>query len=301
MSCSWIAIKARLTPFGAGGQGPPVFSASATRDYELEALELGCCRLHSLPSISFVRTTNNMASKKSKLAPTDEELLAQFEDLGTEGPASKPTKTGASKSSAKHTLASAQSEQDLLAELGNLATQRAASRPSTPSLKSTTAASVGARSPKRTSTTTPTPGGRSSEERSATGAQPRKSGESTRSFHQSITPATTEESPEPEHKPVHAASTGGGGWWGGLLSTATAAVSQAQAVVKEIQKNDEAQRWAEQMRGNVGALKGFGALSDIPTSWSKADMTSRRWRSPLPRIANLPEHPSDHCSSDLLP
>jgi Family of unknown function (DUF5427) len=199
-----------------------------------------------------------MASKKPKSTPTDEELLAQFEDLGTDGPASKPIKTNPSKAATKHISASAQSEQDLLAELGNLATQRPASRPSTPSLKSTGTAGVGTKSPKRTSTMPPTPGGRSSEERSATGAQPRKSGESTRSFHQSFTPATTEESPEPEPKPAPAASAGGG-WWGGILSTATAAVNQAQAAVKEIQKNEEAQRWAEQMRGNVGALKGFGA------------------------------------------
>ena len=88
----------------------------------------------------------------------------------------------------------------------------------------------------------------------------RKSGESARSFHQSqtiFTPATTttEESPEPE--PVPPVSSGGG-WWGGLLSTATAAVSQAQAAVKDLQKNEEAQKWAEQVRGNVGVLRGFG-------------------------------------------
>jgi Family of unknown function (DUF5427) len=35
-------------------------------------------------------------------------------------------------------------------------------------------------------------------------------------------------------------------------------VSQAQAAVKEIQKNEEAQRWAEQVKGNVGVLRGFG-------------------------------------------
>jgi Family of unknown function (DUF5427) len=198
-----------------------------------------------------------MASKKSKSAPTDEELFAQFQDLGKEGHAVKPSKSSTSKASGKHTSVSAQAEQDLLAELDNLATQRPASRPSTPSLKATPAAGTGARSPKRTSASTPTPGGRSSEERSAVGAQPRKSGESTRSFHQSFTPATTGESPEPEARPIPAPPSGGG-WWGGLLSTATAAVSQAQAAVKEIQKNEEAQRWAEQMRDNVGALKGLG-------------------------------------------
>ena len=238
-----------------------------------------------------------MASKKSKSAPTDEELLAQFEDLGTEGPAPKLTKTSTSNASGKHISATAQSEQDLLAELGNLATQRPSSRPSTPSLKPTTAAGTGARSPKRTAITTPTPGGRSSEERSTTGAQPRKSGESTRSFHQSLTPATTEESPEPESKPAPAASIGGG-WWGGLLSTATAAVSQAQAAVKEIKENEEAQRWAEQMKGNVGALKGLGRSFLVPTSYNRADF--RRRRSTLFGVADLSKHPANNRTSDLL-
>ena len=49
-----------------------------------------------------------------------------------------------------------------------------------------------------------------------------------------------------------------GSWWGGLVATASAAVRQAEAAVKEIQKNEEAQKWAEQVRGNVGALRGLG-------------------------------------------
>jgi Family of unknown function (DUF5427) len=196
----------------------------------------------------------------SKKAPTDEELLAQFNDLGAQ-PASKPAKTVTSRQS-KQTSVSGQSEQDLLAELDNLATQRPASRPSTPSLKSS-AIQSGNRSPKRSSTATPPPGVRSSEEKSVSGigGAQRKSGDSARSFHQIqtvFTPATTttEESPEPE--PVPAPASSGGGWWGGLLSTATAAVSQAQAAVKDLQKNEEAQKWAEQVRGNVGVLRGFG-------------------------------------------
>lgn len=51
----------------------------------------------------------------------------------------------------------------------------------------------------------------------------------------------------------------GGGWWGGFSALASAAVTQAQAAVKEIQKNEEAQKWAEQVKGNVGTLKGFGS------------------------------------------
>lgn len=51
---------------------------------------------------------------------------------------------------------------------------------------------------------------------------------------------------------------GGGSWWGGFTAIASAAVKQGQAALQEIQRNEEAQRWAEQMRGNVGALKGIG-------------------------------------------
>ena len=56
-----------------------------------------------------------------------------------------------------------------------------------------------------------------------------------------------------------------GGGWGGILSTATAAADaakkQAEAAYQELQKNQEAQRWAEQVRGNVGALRGIGAFT----------------------------------------
>jgi len=38
-------------------------------------------------------------------------------------------------------------------------------------------------------------------------------------------------------------------------------VKQAEALAREIQKNEEAQRWAEQVKGNVGALRGLGMPS----------------------------------------
>ncbi|OAG34619.1 hypothetical protein AYO21_11215 [Fonsecaea monophora] len=196
-----------------------------------------------------------MAAKKA--APTDDELLAQLDDLSTQASTRAP-KPSARTARQGQPAQSSQNEQDLLAELGNLA-QRPASRPATPSLRPNVSSATGNRSPKRTSTATPPPG-RTSEEKSSSGQ--RKSGDSTRSFHQSFTPATTttEESTENESQPepAPAAAKSGGGWWGGLLSTASAAVSQAQAAVKEIQKNEEAQKWAEQLRGNVGVLKGFG-------------------------------------------
>ncbi|KIW61391.1 hypothetical protein PV05_01520 [Exophiala xenobiotica] len=195
-----------------------------------------------------------MATKK--IAPTDDELLAQLDDLGNRATA-RPPKPSARITKQTQPAQSSQSEQDLLAELGNLA-QRPASRPATPSLKPNPPSAAGVRSPQRTSTATPPPG-RTSEEKSSNGQ--RKSGDSMRSFHQSFTPATTstEGSAESDSTPEPApAAATGGGWWGGILSTASAAVHQAQAAAKEIQKNEEAQKWADQVRGNVGLLRGFG-------------------------------------------
>ncbi|KIW61392.1 hypothetical protein, variant [Exophiala xenobiotica] len=175
-----------------------------------------------------------MATKK--IAPTDDELLAQLDDLGNRATA-RPPKPSARITKQTQPAQSSQSEQDLLAELGNLA-QRPASRPATPSLKPNPPSAAGVRSPQRTSTATPPPG-RTSEEKSSNGQ--RKSGDK------------SDSTPEP----APAAATGGG-WWGGILSTASAAVHQAQAAAKEIQKNEEAQKWADQVRGNVGLLRGFG-------------------------------------------
>ncbi|EXJ94607.1 hypothetical protein A1O1_03003 [Capronia coronata CBS 617.96] len=193
-----------------------------------------------------------MATKKT--APTDDELLAQLDNLSTQATA-RPPKPTTRTARQGQPAQSSQSEQDLLAELGNLA-QRPASRPATPSLRPNTATAGGTRSPKPPSAATPPPG-RTSEEKSSNGQ--RKSGDSTHSFRQSFTPATTttEESAEPEPQPERTPAKSGG-WWGGILSTASTALTQAQAAVKEIQKNEEAQKWAEQVRGNVGLLKGFG-------------------------------------------
>ena len=62
--------------------------------------------------------------------------------------------------------------------------------------------------------------------------------------------------PEPE-------TSSGGGWWGALSATAGAAFKQAESLAKEIRQNEEAQRWAEQVKGNVGALRGFGTSASF--------------------------------------
>ena len=188
-----------------------------------------------------------MRPKSSK--PTSDELLAQFDDLGVDSaPEQQPSKTAPKPTTA-------QSEQDILAELDSLATQRPSSGPGTPRV-STNEPRPTIKSPKPAASTTTPSTGRSSEERQA----PRKSEEITRASatekKAADVPKPEPEKPEAQEKP--ASSGGGGGWWGGIFATASAAMKQAEAAVKEIQQNEEAQKWAQQIQGNVGALKDLG-------------------------------------------
>ncbi|KAH0548357.1 hypothetical protein GP486_007969, partial [Trichoglossum hirsutum] len=231
-------------------------------------------------------------ANKAKL--TDEELLKQLESLESIPDATAAT-TGAATAAAAATTAAAAATpptttrttitqfEDELEELRNLA-ERPGSRPHTPRLASRTA-----------DTNTPPLTGRSSEEREKTQFI-RKSGESTRSFHTAIAPtpqATVEEEDEPENKPPPAAvqqpqaGAAGGGWWGGIFATATAAVKTAEAAVKEIQQNEEAKRWAEQVKGNVGALRGLGpplVLTDYTITMKKGGELRQR---ALPTFTNI--------------
>ena len=210
-----------------------------------------------------------MASKKPKAAPTDDELNQLLEGIADEPKAAGTTKGGASGKGVKS--GKSQSEQQLLAELDeleNLGAPQPTSRPHTPRLQAGRRAGA-----------TPVGSTRTSEERAA-GA--RKSGESARSGHTTtLTPSATSsdvqdaekrdverrgsERGDVEKTPVAEGaeatpSSGGGGWWGGLFATASAAVKTAEAAVKEIQSNEEAMRWAEQVKGNVGALRGLGMM-----------------------------------------
>ena len=198
---------------------------------------------------------------------TDEELFAQFEGIGDEAepatnnkPPAKPSTTNSTKQP---------DPDDLFQELGIPERPKAPiSRPHTPKVSSSTTTPALRSSPKRNSTATPpsSDAARSSEDR----ALPRKSVESTRSFHTSFTPKT-DNSVEPESVPQKdttfiaeaaaaesQAQSSGGGWWGGIFSTATSAISRAEALAKEIRANEEAQRWASQVQSNVGALRGLG-------------------------------------------
>ena len=106
-------------------------------------------------------------------------------------------------------------------------------------------------------------------------APARTSGEARRSYHQSFTPVVVEDEPEPARAPekvrveapkveASAGGGGGGGWWGSVFSAASAAVKQAETLAKDIRSNEEAQRWAEQVKGSVGQLQTFGTSPPSP-------------------------------------
>lgn len=205
-----------------------------------------------------------MTSKKGR--PTDEELLAQFEGIdddagAVQAPPTKPV-TGSQ---------SLEEEADLFEELGiSSERQRPASRPHTPRIGNPSSASSAAgRSSPKPPQSVADAARRSNEDK----ANLRSGGDNnTRPFHTSIAAndddekgtgeteswtSTTKVTQDTEPAPS-TQSTTGGGWWGGIFATATAAVKQAEALAKEIKQNEEAQRWAEQVKGNVGALRGLG-------------------------------------------
>jgi hypothetical protein len=227
---------------------------------------------------------------------TVEEQLAELE-MEAEAPAPPPKKA------TKAPRQRFEQDTDALKELEELEAlekfqrpevARPVSRPNTPKLSSSTASS-NRRAP-GVVTPSSTGSARTSEDRAAA---PRKSGESTRSFHQSFAP--THEEPakpvtQPASQPADAKPAGGswwGGGWGGIISSATeaanAAKKQAEAAYQEIQKNQEAQRWAEQVRGNVGALRGIGREHVATPTTSMLILCRRRAGRACP--SHLHQHP----------
>jgi hypothetical protein len=176
--------------------------------------------------------------------PTSDELLAQFDDLGLDKSGDKTAKAIVTSENVKG------GQEDILAELDHLATQRPASGPGTPRLSA---------DKPRSSTRSPRPSAtidRPTEDK----APVRQSEDTGRSSRAEAKPEQPKV--EPENVPAQQSSEEGAGWWGGwsggLFATATAAMKQAEAAVKEIQNNEEAQKWAQQVKGNVGALRDLG-------------------------------------------
>ncbi|KAJ5691040.1 hypothetical protein N7488_011775 [Penicillium malachiteum] len=177
-----------------------------------------------------------MPPKGSK--PTSDELLAQFDNLGIDqsNKTSKPSQAPTD---------NVKAQEDVLAELDNLAAQRPSSGPGTPRLSI---------DKPRSSTRSPRPSATIEREEKVRPSE--ETGRSSRAEIKSELPKPEENAaPQQQEQPQEQQ---GGGWWGGIFATASAAMKQAEAAVKEIQNNEEAQRWAQQVKGNVGALRDLG-------------------------------------------
>ncbi|KAH7313443.1 maintenance of telomere capping protein 1 [Stachybotrys elegans] len=187
-----------------------------------------------------------MATKKTK-APAADDIDELFSGIDVKPAASKTPKPTSAASKAM-------GNQDILADLESQLAAQEISRPHTPRVKDAAG--------KRSTATPPIPDAA------------RKSTDSARSLKASFTPSATSSEPHesekkgpveqnlsPAQEPLQAQQSGGG-WWGGILSTANAAMKQAEAAYKEIQHNEEAKKWAEQVKGlrtiDVGALKNYG-------------------------------------------
>lgn len=198
-----------------------------------------------------------MASKRGTKASAADEIDELFEGIN-DTPAAPKKSSGKTSASAK----AGKPGDDILAELENELGEKAPSRPHTPRVREP------AKPAKRTGTPN-TDAPRQSLEETKPTTLPRRSAESNRaSFTPSATSSDLQEAEKSkgtveQEQQVAAASTGGG-WWGGILLTASAAMKQAEAAVKEIQQNEEAKKWADQMRGNVGALRGLGKSRSSP-------------------------------------
>lgn len=195
----------------------------------------------------------------------EDDLLAELEKLG-KGDASKPVaSTSSTKPSTKSTAPAGAEDEDVLADLqAQLAAKPATSRPGTPRMSSS-ATSGTARSPKRAEHTPPSsgpPSGRTSEDRLRSAPAPTRSSGEGRSYHQGFTPGSPSGKKEAQgaSETAGTAETAGGGWWGSMFSAASAAVKQAEHLAKEIRSNEEAQRWTEQMKGNLSSLQNLGIV-----------------------------------------
>jgi len=208
----------------------------------------------------------------SKKAPTNEDLDAMFAGIGdgdstdttnlahpAATTSSTTTSSGTSTKKPTPTSSKADDEDDPLAELANLAAApRVSSTISRPQTPRTAPGGVRGKAESVVHTPTSTVASeRTSEEKS------RRSEEvASRSGAQAVERQTQAEAAVPVQPSTGSETGGGWGSWGGWASNlATAAVKQAQAAVAEVQKNEEANKWAEQVKGNVGALRGFGVSS----------------------------------------
>lgn len=209
----------------------------------------------------------------------DEDLLAELDALGSDEPASSTVSQPIVQAATAAPTVAAEEDDDGSLALDDIQKALAAkssqtSRPITPRLSSsTTSGTTNNRSPKLVAHTPASSGPssqRNSEERGRSSGQgavglgvglPAAGGRSSgeiRSYHTGATPG--EEVLPVQQQQEKAATSSGGGWWGSVFSKATAAVSTASNLAKEIANNEETAKWEERFRGGLGGLSTLSKL-----------------------------------------
>jgi hypothetical protein len=207
------------------------------------------------------------------MANQADDLLAELDQLGSEEQPAPSTTKSSTKATAKVPIVKTEGDDNPFDALEKelAAKPASSSRPTTPRLSSSTTSGGTNKSPKRaehTPASSGPPSGRTSEDRLRNApAAARTSGEG-RSYHQSFTPGEEAQQQSQDEKVAEQKS--GGGWWGSMFSAATgaasAAVKQAESLAKEIQNNEEAMKWAEQVKGYGAGLQSLSKPS-IQTRW----------------------------------
>jgi len=214
----------------------------------------------------------------SKKTANYDDLFADLDDISSAGPDAASSTKRVTKSPDNATTDTTSAEDDPLAELSALASARPTSRPSTPRLSSsTTSGTTSGTGRQKTPASSGAPSARTSIDQPRTALPVRQSTESTRGYHQpqsasveeaseseasqGVTSTSSAETTRPYGTETREAASptpnAGGGWWGSVFTAASAAVKQAEAAVKEIRGNEEAQKWAQQVKGNVDVLKQY--------------------------------------------
>jgi hypothetical protein len=177
-----------------------------------------------------------------------DDLLADLDSLGSEDQSTPTPSTQAKpKPAPKQATAKAEEDESSFGELEKMLAAKPAStsRPTTPRVSSSTTSATG-----KAYTPASTGSARTSDEiRDAQSAE-------------SHAPTSVPVASVVESAPVQPAASGGG-WWGSMFSAATAAVKQAETLAKEISGNEEAQKWAESVRGYSAGLQSLSTSTSI--------------------------------------
>lgn len=209
-----------------------------------------------------------------------DDLLAELDSLGSEEQAA-PTSKAAPKPAPKQASAKNEEEDDLFGELEKTLAAKpvSTSRPTTPRVSSST-----------TSGKAVTPASSSNPASERASEEKLRAGNAGEKGEGGVTPT---EALQQKESITDAGSAGGGGWWGSMFSAASAAVKQAENLAKEIRGNEEAIKWAEQVKNYGAGLQSLSTISLHNTPhppyqyYHHSSNCMNRYRPHLPRPPNL--------------